>query len=911
MDAPRVMMMFVTITVFLTHVSTAAQGECLRFRLKSSSPPPLPDAGLRVAESLGVENSEGLGEKSKRLKIARGLREKGESKSFRENPIGPGEGSAEVSRELRASGESKMFIEDPLELREESVGFEISRGLRDKRNILERNSTRLENHSSSLSSPYSTTGLSEDPEGLTDRDTARGWQEAPWQLKKVSVRPRTSPRTIPQEFLGLRGVPRPLEEEFGARRTERRKGITELPDGPVGGPAMFPKIPTVGRRRTRRRPGGKPWRGTWGSRHERSTQRGSRKSPDPPPMVAATTGSAGPMPSASVSGESGDFMGRVNPSTTSLRSPPTGMPRGGGSGPPPAMRQATTRVGGEGSPEGMGRRLTGEHRGVDGHSAAGLTGGAVGLTDSPAGLAEGPVVLETSWRNFFKGIARLREWRRRMGLTVEWRRGADNSPSKGLQEDALGSTNSSERLPHEAVELRIPSRNFFKEIKSSRENRTELMEERRGADNTSSKGLMEDAAGLTNSSERLPQEAVGLGIPFRNFFKEIKRSRENRTGLTEDAMRATNSSEGLTEEHRGLAKSSRSLLKGLRRPLYPAVGGKTSAEGLLQEQEESGDDRVRKRRSPKEEDKGGRKKPGGKGGRGNNNNNNENNKKQKRKKTGEVGVVSEVSPTGPPTSAPAMRAKWRPLVAVLEGEKVVLKCQASGSPEYMWLLNGVRLKKGKGVRINTKKGISRLTISRAGSLHSGSLSCQASNSLGTTTITTTVSVTSTGHLHPCEPKLQHGFCFNGGTCQRVQGAEVTGLSCMCRAGFSGQRCEQQTTPTRLKRSAGLDSRRHPEAVPPVVILVWGLSLGLLLLILSLTWIPALRHRSHPSLSSHPTPSNPGGIPPRLPWISTSSEPPRISVPSGLPRISASLEPLRGSASSELPQISTATRSYAS
>ncbi|XP_078732874.1 uncharacterized protein LOC144947528 isoform X2 [Lampetra fluviatilis] len=169
----------------------------------------------------------------------------------------------------------------------------------------------------------------------------------------------------------------------------------------------------------------------------------------------------------------------------------------------------------------------------------------------------------------------------------------------------------------------------------------------------------------------------------------------------------------------------------------------------------------------------------------------------------------------------------------------------------------------------------------------------------------------TGHLHPCEPKLQHGFCFNGGTCQRVQGAEVTGLSCMCRAGFSGQRCEQQTTPTRLKRSAGLDSRRHPEAVSPVVILVWGLSLGLLLLILSLAWIPALRHRSHPSLYSHPTPSNPGGIPPRLPWISTSSEPPRISVPSGLPRISASLEPLRGSASSELPQISTATRSYAS
>nr|XP_032801019.1 pro-neuregulin-1, membrane-bound isoform-like [Petromyzon marinus] len=89
-----------------------------------------------------------------------------------------------------------------------------------------------------------------------------------------------------------------------------------------------------------------------------------------------------------------------------------------------------------------------------------------------------------------------------------------------------------------------------------------------------------------------------------------------------------------------------------------------------------------------------------------------------------------------------MRAKWRPLVAVLEGEKLVLKCEASGSAEYAWLLNGVRLKKGKGVRITTKKGISRLTISRVGSLHSGPLSCQASNSLGITAITTTVSVTS-------------------------------------------------------------------------------------------------------------------------------------------------------------------------
>ncbi|XP_075910867.1 uncharacterized protein LOC116937962 isoform X2 [Petromyzon marinus] len=760
MDAARVMMMFVTVAAFLAHVSTVAQGECLRFRLKSSSPPPLPDAGLRVAESLGVENSEQLGERSKRLKIAGGLRERVESKMFREGPIGPGEGSAEVSRELRASSESKMFGEGPIELREESVGFEISRGSRDTIKILERNSTRLENHSSSSSSPYSTTGLIEDPEGLTDR----GPQEAPWQSKKVSVGPRASPRTIRRDFPGLRGLSRPLGEGFGALWTGRRKGITELRDRPVGGPAMFPKVPTVGRwrtrTRTRRRPCGKPWRGTWGSRRERSTQRWSRKSPPAPPpaVAAAAAGSAGTTPSASVSGGSGDSAGLANPSPTGPRSPPTGAPGGGGPGPrpPPATGRASARVGGECSPEGLGRRprgcgsggLTGEDRGVDGRPAAGLTGAADGPTDSTAGSAEEPAALETSWRNFFKGIARWREWRRRMGLTGEWRRVADNSTSKGLKEDSAVSTNSSERLPHEAVGLGIPSRNFFKEIKRSRGNTTGLTEERMVADNSSLEGLMEVAEGSTNSSERLPHEAVGLGIPSRNFFKETKSSKGNTTGLTEDAMGSTNTTEGLREERRGLAESSRDVLKVLRRPRNPAERGKTSAEGLLHEQEESGDERERQRRSPKE-DKDGRKKPGGKGGRGNNNNNNNennNNNNRKRKKgktTGRgLGVVPEESPTGPPTSAPAMRAKWRPLVAVLEGEKLVLKCEASGSAEYAWLLNGVRLKKGKGVRITTKKGISRLTISRVGSLHSGPLSCQASNSLGITAITTTVSVTS-------------------------------------------------------------------------------------------------------------------------------------------------------------------------
>uniref|UniRef100_A0A673BXF9 Neuregulin 2b n=1 Tax=Sphaeramia orbicularis TaxID=375764 RepID=A0A673BXF9_9TELE len=123
--------------------------------------------------------------------------------------------------------------------------------------------------------------------------------------------------------------------------------------------------------------------------------------------------------------------------------------------------------------------------------------------------------------------------------------------------------------------------------------------------------------------------------------------------------------------------------------------------------------------------------------------------------------------------------------SLLEGDKLYLKCEASGnpSPSFRWYKDGHELQKGRDLKIKTNKKNSKVQISRVRVEDSGNYTCVAENSLGQENVTSIISVqiltTTTpppgvSHARPCL-ESDKAYCVNGGDCYIIHG--INQLSC--------------------------------------------------------------------------------------------------------------------------------------
>uniref|UniRef100_A0A673C0N5 Neuregulin 2b n=1 Tax=Sphaeramia orbicularis TaxID=375764 RepID=A0A673C0N5_9TELE len=121
--------------------------------------------------------------------------------------------------------------------------------------------------------------------------------------------------------------------------------------------------------------------------------------------------------------------------------------------------------------------------------------------------------------------------------------------------------------------------------------------------------------------------------------------------------------------------------------------------------------------------------------------------------------------------------------SLLEGDKLYLKCEASGnpSPSFRWYKDGHELQKGRDLKIKTNKKNSKVQISRVRVEDSGNYTCVAENSLGQENVTSIISVQiceqlsiSVSHARPCL-ESDKAYCVNGGDCYIIHG--INQLSC--------------------------------------------------------------------------------------------------------------------------------------
>uniref|UniRef100_A0A8C4Z3B0 Neuregulin 2b n=1 Tax=Gadus morhua TaxID=8049 RepID=A0A8C4Z3B0_GADMO len=147
----------------------------------------------------------------------------------------------------------------------------------------------------------------------------------------------------------------------------------------------------------------------------------------------------------------------------------------------------------------------------------------------------------------------------------------------------------------------------------------------------------------------------------------------------------------------------------------------------------------------------------------------------------------------------ASAPKLRPMQgqSLMEGDKLYLKCEASGSPSpsFHWYKDGLKLQKGRDLKIKTNKKNSKVQISRVRVDDSGNYTCVAENSLGQENATSLISVqiltTTTpsagvSHTRRCN-ESERTYCVNGGDCYFIHG--INQLICKCPNDYTGDRCQ--------------------------------------------------------------------------------------------------------------------------
>ncbi|XP_046879079.1 neuregulin 2b [Hypomesus transpacificus] len=146
----------------------------------------------------------------------------------------------------------------------------------------------------------------------------------------------------------------------------------------------------------------------------------------------------------------------------------------------------------------------------------------------------------------------------------------------------------------------------------------------------------------------------------------------------------------------------------------------------------------------------------------------------------------------------AAAPKLRPMrgQSLIEGERMYLKCEASGnpSPSFRWFKDGRELQRGRDLKIKTNKKNSKVQISRVRLEDSGNYTCVVENTLGQENFTSYITVqTLTTTLSPgvsparrCND-TEKAYCVNGGDCYFIHG--INQLSCKCPNDYTGDRCQ--------------------------------------------------------------------------------------------------------------------------
>uniref|UniRef100_A0A672FID5 Neuregulin 2b n=1 Tax=Salarias fasciatus TaxID=181472 RepID=A0A672FID5_SALFA len=114
--------------------------------------------------------------------------------------------------------------------------------------------------------------------------------------------------------------------------------------------------------------------------------------------------------------------------------------------------------------------------------------------------------------------------------------------------------------------------------------------------------------------------------------------------------------------------------------------------------------------------------------------------------------------------------------SLLRGDKLYLKCEASGnpSPSFRWYKDGHELQKGRDLKIKTNKKNSKVQISRVRVEDSGNYTCVAENSLGQENTTRQPAsspltrLSSSHHARRCNDS-EKAYCVNGGDCYFIHG----------------------------------------------------------------------------------------------------------------------------------------------
>uniref|UniRef100_A0A8C3AC68 Neuregulin 2b n=1 Tax=Cyclopterus lumpus TaxID=8103 RepID=A0A8C3AC68_CYCLU len=147
------------------------------------------------------------------------------------------------------------------------------------------------------------------------------------------------------------------------------------------------------------------------------------------------------------------------------------------------------------------------------------------------------------------------------------------------------------------------------------------------------------------------------------------------------------------------------------------------------------------------------------------------------------------------TSAPKLRLMRGQ--SLVEGDKLNLKCEASGnpSPSFRWYKDGHELQKGRDLKIKTNKKNSKVQISRVRAEDSGNYTCVLSLHVSFCAIvllavTTTTPSPGVSHARRCNDS-EKAHCVNGGDCYFIHG--INQLSCKGRGALS---------------EAGADDHRH-------------------------------------------------------------------------------------------------------
>ncbi|XP_029107355.1 neuregulin 2a isoform X1 [Scleropages formosus] len=236
-------------------------------------------------------------------------------------------------------------------------------------------------------------------------------------------------------------------------------------------------------------------------------------------------------------------------------------------------------------------------------------------------------------------------------------------------------------------------------------------------------------------------------------------------------------------------------------------------------------------------------------------------------------------------SAPRLKRLRNQLLE--EGDRLTLKCEASGnpSPTYTWYKDGSELKKSKEIKIKSSKKNSRVQINRVRLEDSGNYTCVAENLLGKENTTSTINVQSitttlspgSGHTRRCN-ETEKAYCVNNGDCYFIHG--INQLSCKCPNDYNGDRCQTYVMDDFYKH-LGIELMEAEELYQKRVLTITGICVALLVvgIVCVVAYCKTKRQRKkmhnhvrqnmcgdHPNRNLANGPNHPGPGPEEIPMV---------------------------------------------